>query len=222
MDFTSSNGQPFTVEYVSGSARLITNYINTSLSDNVVGSGTLIGTSAANGDVPGCAQFSGYVTIHVRVHVPTPPPQSSFACSMLDVVKVDRTRFDFTAHATAQNVNVTSYDFSATNSKGAVVDTFHTDTNALSTLYHFNQSAADTYIVRATVNTDHGSNTSDTCVKQVVVEAAPQVLPATTPPPAPAVGKTLPNTGPGGVVGLFGGATALGTAGHYLVRRFRR
>ena len=75
MDFTSTSGQPFTLEYVPGSARLITNYVNTSLSDAVVGSGTAIGTSGADGKVQGCAQFSGYVTIRAKVKVtPIPPP----------------------------------------------------------------------------------------------------------------------------------------------------
>jgi len=45
------------------------------LSDAVVGSGTAIGTSGADGKVQGCAQFSGYVTIRAKVKVtPIPPP----------------------------------------------------------------------------------------------------------------------------------------------------
>jgi LPXTG-motif cell wall-anchored protein len=44
--------------------------------------------------------------------------------------------------------------------------------------------------------------------------------PAPTPPPTP-VTTTLPNTGAGGVIGLFAGATILGTAFHYIVRRRR-
>jgi LPXTG-motif cell wall-anchored protein len=56
----------------------------------------------------------------------------------------------------------------------------------------------------------------------------PSPTPTPTPSPTPTTPKvesqttTLPNTGAGGVIGLFAGATVLATAGHYLVRRARR
>ena len=54
----------------------------------------------------------------------------------------------------------------------------------------------------------------------------PTPTPSPTPtPPAPQVESkttTLPNTGAGGVLGLFAGATVLATAGHYIVRRLRQ
>jgi hypothetical protein len=55
--------------------------------------------------------------------------------------------------------------------------------------------------------------------------SCPAPTPTPTPKPTPQVqGKTttLPNTGPSDVLGLFTGASAIGAAGHYTVRRFRR
>ena len=153
----------------------------------------------------------------------TPPP-SSFVCSALDVTQIDRTRFDFTAHATVVNSTVSSYNFVVKNSSGKVVDNQTVTTNALSAIYHFNQSTPDTYSVSAAVTTNLGTSSSSKCVKQVTVAPAP--IPPT--PPTPPVVKAavtptaLPNTGAGGVLGVFAGASILGTAGHYLVRRFRR
>jgi uncharacterized repeat protein (TIGR01451 family) len=50
-----------------------------------------------------------------------------------------------------------------------------------------------------------------------------QTTPTPTPtPPAVKGTTTIPNTGAGAVAGLFAGATVLGMAGHYAVRRQRR
>lgn len=73
MDFNAD--YPVTLDYVPGSAKLITNSVNTSLSDSVVSGGTLVGSNSANGDVGPCGDFSGYVVVYVKVHkVPTPTP----------------------------------------------------------------------------------------------------------------------------------------------------
>jgi hypothetical protein len=75
-DLTGS--RPFTLEYIPGSAKLFTNKVNgTQISDNVVTSGTAIGTNGTDGRVPGCSEFSGYVTIRAKVHMPTPTPTPS-------------------------------------------------------------------------------------------------------------------------------------------------
>src|SRR5476651_1803037 len=52
------------------------------------------------------------------VPTPTPKPVVTFTCSGMDVVNIDRTHFDLTAHASVQNATVTSYDFTVVNSKG--------------------------------------------------------------------------------------------------------
>lgn len=116
-----TNSQPFSISYEPGTAKLYTNYVNgIALSDNVVTTGTLVGSNGPDGNVPGCSQYSGYVTIRVRVHV------------------------------------------------------------------------------------------------------QPPVTPPTTPPKTPTPPKTLPNTGPGDVVEMFAGVSALGAAGHYVTSRRRK
>ena len=74
-----TNAQPFSLTYEPGTAKLYTNYVSgATVPDSVVSSGgALIGSYALDGNVPGCGQFSGYVTIRARVHVqstPTPTP----------------------------------------------------------------------------------------------------------------------------------------------------
>jgi hypothetical protein len=66
----------FTLEYVAGSTNFEhktdgVNVVNDKISDSIVGSG------ASLGDMLGCFQYSGYVTLSVKVHMPstpTPPP----------------------------------------------------------------------------------------------------------------------------------------------------
>jgi len=214
-DLTSS--QEFSMAYEPGTAKLYTNYVNgVSVSDSVVSDGALIGTNGTDGKVQGCGQFSGYVTIRVRIHVKPPAPEHKFECKALDVVKIDRTRFDFTAQASVHNAHVTAYVFTTKDANGNVVDTTTVSTSALSAVYHFNQSKAGKYTVSVVVKTDKGDATSNHCAKQVTVDALPVVLPEVTKPTT-----TLPNTGPGAIAGIFAGASALGTISHYAFRRFR-
>lgn len=149
---------------------------------------------------------------------PVTPPVASIACTELTVSgPTDRTRFVFTVKSSVTNATVTSYVFTVKNASGSIVDTSTVTTNASSAVYHFNQSTAGTYTVSAVVNTSHGSASGSQCVKQITVAAAPQVLPTTTPTKA----AEIPNTGAGSLLGIFAGASALGTAGHYAFRRFR-
>lgn len=74
MDFNAS-GKPFTMEYVPGSAQLWNQkQVGTKLSDSVVTDGALIGFDHVDGKIPGCSEFSGFVTIKARVDVQTPTP----------------------------------------------------------------------------------------------------------------------------------------------------
>ena len=166
-----NSASPFTMTYEPGSAKLWTNYVSgAALSDSVVTTGALIGSNGPDGNVPGCSQFSGFVTIKVIVHVTPPPaPQPTFACSGLDVAEVDRTHFNFTAHATVQNANVTGYVFTAKDNGGNVVDTKTVTTSALSAQYAFANSNPGTYTISAVVNTDHGSTNAADCTKQVTI-----------------------------------------------------
>jgi len=160
-----------------------------------------------------------FVNFKAKVSCPTPTPEVSFACVQLDVTNIDRTHYDFTAKGTAKNATITGYTFTAKDANSKVVDTNTVSTSATSAVYHFNQEAG-TYTVSAQLNTDHGSNSNSNCVKQITV-ATPPTTPPTTPPATPPA-KTLPNTGAGDVLGIFGASSAFGAAAHVVSRRFRR
>lgn|GEM_PF-3144311 len=211
-----TNANPFRLEYISGSAQLKTNNVTTTLSDSVVGGGVLVGTNGPDGNVPGCSEFAGKVSFRVKVKVEHPQPVSKFACDALDVSKVSRTRFDFTAHASATNATVQSYVFTAKDANGNVVDTQTVSTSALSANYSFNQTKAGTYTVSVVVKTDKGDAPVNACEKQVTVEEAPHEA---TPVVSGKVTE-LPNTGAGAVAGIFAGVSALAGAGHYVFRRY--
>lgn len=77
--FDMNGDRPFTLEYEKGSAQLWNNvFRGATLSDDIVtNNGALVGYDKIDGRVPGCAQYSGYVTIKARVHMqpaPTPTP----------------------------------------------------------------------------------------------------------------------------------------------------
>jgi uncharacterized repeat protein (TIGR01451 family) len=158
-----------------------------------------------------------FVQFKVKVSCPQ-PPKVEFACKALDVNKVSRTRFDFTAHASASNATVQSYVFTAKDADGNVVDTETVATSALSAGYTLNQDKPGKYTVSVVVKTDKGDAAVDHCVQTVTVEE--EETPPTTPPVVEGKTTELPNTGAGAVVGLFAGVSALATAGHFAFRRF--
>ena len=56
------------LEYVDGSAKYNNNMGTFSLSNDVIISGAMLGYESMNGEIPGCYQYSGVVTIDVKVH----------------------------------------------------------------------------------------------------------------------------------------------------------
>lgn len=71
VNFHSSNGQAFYLDYIEGSALLENNGIGANggikLSDNIITStGVKIGYKALDGKIPGCYQYASYVTIKVK------------------------------------------------------------------------------------------------------------------------------------------------------------
>ncbi|MDO8591760.1 MAG: PKD domain-containing protein [bacterium] len=211
-DLTSS--QPFSVTYEPGTAKLYTNYVNgAQVSDSVVTTGTLIGTNGTDGRVPGCSQFSGYVTIRARVHT-QPVVNPAYSCNLLSLTasagrKVDaNVTYTATGGAVFQSVAFDWGDGTAatTTSQTAASHTYSRDgTYTVKSILTFTVGGSDKNIVTAV------------CTKTVTV---------TTPTPLPGPqpgggGKSLPNTGPGDIAGLFVGTSALGGVGHYLVSRRR-
>jgi uncharacterized repeat protein (TIGR01451 family) len=70
LDFGAFNGGFFELDYVEGSAKVYGNYINTTLSDDIVTNGVTIGTRSLNGTVEGCFDQEILVTIKVKVKMP--------------------------------------------------------------------------------------------------------------------------------------------------------
>ena len=75
----------FYLEYVAGSAKYNNNVGVYSLSDEVITSGVLLGYDSLNGEIPGCYEYSGVVTIDVKVH-------SSIAARLSKVVRLKGTK----------------------------------------------------------------------------------------------------------------------------------
>lgn len=70
-----TGARPFTLSYENGTAQIWNEVLRgTVLNDSIVtNNGALIGYDKLTGELPGCSHFSGYATIKVRVHMPTPP-----------------------------------------------------------------------------------------------------------------------------------------------------
>ena len=68
--FKSADGSKFHLEYIAGSALLENNGIGANggvkLSDDIISKGVKIGYSALDGNIPGCYQYSGYVSVTVK------------------------------------------------------------------------------------------------------------------------------------------------------------
>lgn len=130
--------------------------------------------SATFGDWKGCFEYAALVTFTVTVKMDTPPPVSNFDCTKLDVAKISRTKYEFTAFASATNATVQSYKFTTRNSSGSVVNTQTVTTSALNAKYTFESNTPGTYKVNAVVNTDKGSTPeSDRCAQTIKIEEEP-------------------------------------------------
>ena len=218
----------FSLEYVNGSAVFDhradgKNMISEKLNDTIIAGGTYLG------DIHGCFDYSGYVTLQVKVHMPsTPqPPTPAYSCDAFNITAdVNRT------------VKVT--DFKSSNTKDIKFDHANinwgdnsADLNDASPVGKTHQYAKDgIYTVTATAHFQLIANGSDlsasspACVKSVTFspEQPPKVTPPPTTPPSTPAPTTLVNTGPGQVAGIFATTSALG-AGAYrwmLGRRLSR
>jgi len=209
----------FTLEYVKGSAQWMhaadgVHQTTTKLSDSVVADG------ASLGDINGCFAYSGYVTVKVKVHMPTKPVTPAYSCDLLHVVADNNTR------------RVTVDKFQTSQSNGAVFENAVVDWGDQSQAGTFttligqaHQYAADgTYKITATahfaVSSSDKTATSQACTQSVTFASTP-TIPPTTPPTTPPV---LPNTGAGNVIGIFAGVVAASTIGYrlFLSRKLAR
>ncbi len=79
--FKSKNGEKFNLAYVAGSAKyyntkdgkLRTFNLDTTNNDLFTNTGVLLGYDKMDGKIPGCSQYSGYVTFHVKAQFAAKP-----------------------------------------------------------------------------------------------------------------------------------------------------
>jgi hypothetical protein len=86
LDIASLGSKAFSLTYVPGSAKLTNNVFPSgiALSDSIVTTGALVGYDALNGRIPGCEQYSGWVTLRVRISIPNP----AYSCDALTVTSL--------------------------------------------------------------------------------------------------------------------------------------
>jgi hypothetical protein len=205
-----SGDEEFTLSYIPGSARIRTNALNDAqLSDSIVTpDGALLGYDKLDGKVPGCAGFSGYVTIKVKVNMPT-KEVPKYACDLLNLnVESGRkvnanVEYSASGGATFKNAKFNWGDGRSTTTTGTSAShTYGKDGN---------------YTVDAILTFNIGQTT------QTASCSGKLSFSSKKPPVVTKVSKvtSLPNTGAGGAVGLFAGASALAGIGHYVISRRR-
>ena len=220
------DSQPFSLAfdqnapvYIAKRSSSTSDYVNTAASNYRINGNVM---TVNMGDWAGGSNQQGLVTIRVLVTRPSVLP--AFACAGLIRSSIDNNRSTFTAtsNGTAAGANISGYTFTVKNSAGQVVATSTTSTSSQNGIYNFNQASPGTYTVTAVVTSDKGTTAvTSTCTQSVTVPAVLSSATTTTTTNTPKA-AALPNTGAGDVLGIFSGASAVGAAGHYLSRRFRR
>ena len=75
--FKSKNGEKFNLAYVDGTAKYYTNKGTFNLTTSVfTNKGTLLGYDKMDGNIPGCLEYAGYLTFHVKAQFASKPDLS--------------------------------------------------------------------------------------------------------------------------------------------------
>lgn len=95
------------------------------------------------------------------------------SCDSLNVVKLERTKFTFTARATAKGgAKINGYKFTVSKNGQFVAAKTVTTSNESASITYVQETAGD-YQVRVRVLTSEGEKTGDNCVKQFTVQDKP-------------------------------------------------
>lgn len=200
------------IEYVANSATVYGNHIpggSQKLSNEVVNGGTLVGSYANDGVVPGCWDFRVYVTIEVKVTKVT-KETPAYQCKVTDVVVNDEQLRKVTATVNGSATNgaeVVGYELNF--GDGTVV----AEQSAMHE-YAANGSYAITGRVQVKLpNGDVVWADGAECVKEVTFDGETPVTPETP--------TTLPSTGVGSLAGIFTAVSAAGAVAHNAISRRR-
>lgn len=94
-EVTLTATEDFYLEFVSGSAKYSNTQGTFSLADSVITSGATLGYTSMNGEIPGCYEYDGQVTIQVKVH-------SSVANRLAKTVRIKGSGNQFTESVNAK------------------------------------------------------------------------------------------------------------------------
>ena len=152
----------------------------------------------------------------ITIVPPTPPSKVPATCNLLTTPAVN-----------GDNVTIDSINYTANNAKisgtsinfgNGTVNTYKTSDYPVTYTY----PNAGNYTITATVLTDMGNVTSNTCKAAITIAAhvtpTPPATPTTPATPVAATPTSLVNTGPGDIFAVAGIAAVLGTVGHYFYR----
>lgn len=222
LEINCSNGKQVKMSYVAGSALQYTIPGGTqALSDDIVnGGGALVGTNGPDGNVWGCWDQRVWVLLEVEV---TEEPVVEFAeCEAINVDIFDNRRVAIRVNAVAENVTILGYRISTAD----VVE------NSQELEYQYQEDG--TYKITGEVQVEYQDGTtewltSDACMTEVTFKdnevtncpiPGKEHLPVDSPKcKKDEQPKVLPNTGIGGIAGLFAAVSATATGAYQYVAR---
>lgn len=189
------NGKMVTLSFKSASAYSAgTGVVN--LTDDLIKDGAMISSHGVAGDVWGCWDERVYVVLNLTITEVKQPVVPVYSCDLLTATKLSDNKFRFVASYTANNgATFTNVNYSVNDGT-----TFDGTESTDHTFIAFKGSKTVTATVNFMVDGKPVSNTNTKCVATISSTAKPPV----TPP------KTLPNTGAGSTIAIFGATTVLG------------
>lgn len=216
MTIRCSDGRVVKLSYVDNTATQFTRAGSKPIDDDALfTTGALVGTDNPDGNVWGCWSQRVYVTFNVVVEEAPKPVTPSYVCKVTDV-KVD----DVKTRKVTAIVN-------GTVTNGATIVGYEINwgdgskSNKQTDSHAYAKDGSYTIVGRVQVKLPNGEVKwvdSNNCVKVVKFENGQPVTPVT--PVAPTT--TLPNTGPGEILGLFSATSAAGAVAHRVYSRKKR
>ena len=190
------------ISYQNGTTQLLDANGNplSTLSDGITQGGVGIGNVGVS------INEKRFVQFQAKVSCPTPSPTTFNSTQNVTATATASANATCPPSQSGDSVTV-SANGSATASANATSNVSQADAD---------QKAHDAAMKAATPSAQANAQANANVKAQASVKCSSAVVTVVTSPPA---AKALPNTGPGSVVGLFAGVSAIAGAGHYFVTR---
>ena len=218
---TCSGGKQVNLSLVASSVHVYSAQYNWhDLPDSAVNSTSAIGSPVLGSGIQwGCWDYRIVVVYEVKVTATPPQVVSNAMCTIAkgDIVTSDDRTVKVTLSPSLQNATVLAYQISW--GDNSAVSTTQTAT------HQYAQDGNYNIVAKVQVKLADGTTqwvSGDSCNQSVSFKAnQPPVVLTSTPTPTTPAATTLINTGPGDVVGIFGGVTVLGALLHklYIARK---